>query len=175
MSQSLPTFIEPLRFAETRRALSGVLGLDRMDRLAESLYDGEGEVVLSLSFDRDRQGIPYAEAVIEARLRLLCQRCLGPWETRVRREVKLAFTRDEADVQRLAEHGYEPVVMARYHVLLRDLVEDELLLALPMIPRHEEACRSQRDFGGESERDVPRGDNPFAVLSRLKGDGSEPS
>ncbi len=173
MSQSLPTFIEPLRFAETRRELSGTLGLDRMDRLAESLYDGEGEVVLSLSFDRDRQGIPYAEAVIEARLRLTCQRCLGPWETRVLREVRLAFTRHEADVQRLAEYGYEPVVMARQQLLLREMVEDELLLALPMIPRHPVECRPKPPEAEEAG--TPRRSNPFAILARLKDGGSEPS
>jgi len=170
MSQPLPVFIAPLRFCEMRLTLAGTLGLDEMDRLAEFLSDREGEVVLSLSFDEDARGIPFAEMTLDARLRLVCQRCLGPWETHVRREVRLGFTRDPDAAGRIAEHGYEPAVLERNELKLRDLVEDELLLALPMIPKHErEDC--QPYLGGDSERDedLPARDNPFAVLARLKG------
>ncbi len=169
MSRPLPVFIAPLRLCEMRTVLTGELGFDDMDRLAEFLSDQEGEVVLSLSFDEDERGIPFAVMTLDARLRLVCQRCLGPWETRIRREVRLGFTREPGMAERIAEHGYEPVVLARSELKLGDLVEDELLLALPMIPKHErEDCQPR--LGGDKGHDdeSPARENPFAVLAQLK-------
>ncbi len=173
MSQPLPVFLEPLRFAETRRALAGELSLERMERLAEFLYDQEGGVVLSLSFDRDRQGVAHAQMRLEARLRLVCQRCLGPWETHIQRSVQLAFTREPGEAEYLADLGYEPVVLERNELLLQGLVEDELLLALPMIPRHEARDCQPRMSWGEADADSAdaKQDNPFAVLAQLKRRG----
>ena len=170
MSQPLPVFIAPLRLCEMRTVLSGELGLDDMDRLAEFLSDQEGEVVLSLSFDEDARGIPFAVMTLDARLRLVCQRCLGPWETRVRREVRLGFTREPGVAELIAEHGYEPVVLERNELKLRDLVEDELLLALPMIPKHErEDCQPRLGSDERHDDESPARENPFAVLAQLKG------
>jgi len=141
MSQPLPVFIAPLRFCEMRLTLAGTLGLDEMDRLAEFLSDREGEVVLSLSFDEDARGIPFAEMTLDARLRLVCQRCLGPWETHVRREVRLGFTRDPDAAGRIAEHGYEPAVLERNELKLRDLDQPR---SRPMAVQQNRKTRSKR-------------------------------
>jgi uncharacterized protein len=70
----------------------------------------------------------------------------------------------EDEIKRLPE-GYEPLLVTGEPLLTRELVEDEVLLAIPAIPRHggEEACVT-----GYENQSLPERENPFAVLEKLK-------
>ena len=70
-------------------------------------------------------------------LRLTCQRCLQPVTVELRVEPRLRFVRDEALAEQLDEDSEEDVLALSSALDLHALVEDELILALPLVPRHE--------------------------------------
>lgn len=103
-------------------------------------------------------------------LPLTCQRCLLPVDTPVSFERAFRFVADESTAEAEDELAEEDVLALSRAFDLPGLVEDELLLELPLVPRHE-VCpepvkmrAADPDFEAEPERP-----NPFAVLGQLKG------
>jgi uncharacterized protein len=103
----------------------------------------------------------------ECRLNLVCQRCLAPVETAVEVDRWLRFVGDEVEAAALDAESDDDVLALQRWMNLRDLAEDELLLALPLVPRHEK-CPEPLPFSPESEAMEPP-EHPFAALQRLKG------
>ncbi len=101
-----------------------------------------------------------------ARMSLVCQRCLGPLETDIVAERSILFVRGEEAATELDADLEDDVLALPRSLDLRELVEDELLLALPLVPRHDTCPRplpSMADDDEPAERA-----NPFAVLVALK-------
>jgi uncharacterized protein len=106
-----------------------------------------------------------------ARLSLVCQRCLGPVDTPLQAERSFLFVADEDTAARLDADTEDEDVLAMTRALdLRALVEDELLLALPLVPRHE-VCPEPlpMTLGDDTPEEAPA--NPFAALAALKRGG----
>lgn len=163
MSEHLPDYIDPLAFAEKRRRLKGSLSLARMTRLADLLMDTSGEATVELLFERQgRHAV--VELKVSADLSLQCQCCLESLSWPVETQVTLAVVRsiDEAN---LLPESLEPLLLEEDNVALVDLVEHELVLAVPTIPQHEQ-CETPVE-GGEALTANGR-KNPFAQLSDLK-------
>jgi uncharacterized protein len=171
MPRRLPEHLDPLRRAEQAAVLRGWVALRRMGRLARSLCGAEGRVDVELHFDRDAQRIPFVQGRVQARLMMICQRCLEPMEVRIERDLLLALVRSEAEAERLPAK-YEPLLVTSTSIAVAEIIEDELLLALPIVPRHaagEPCCaRTPRRVGGGDG--VAQARYPFAVLGRLKRD-----
>jgi uncharacterized protein len=101
-----------------------------------------------------------------------CQRCLQPFEVPLTLDQRLRFVRGEAEAEALDAELEDDVLALSRSLDLRELVEDELLLALPLVPRHER-CPQPLPMAAEAELPA-EGDgagraNPFAVLQVLKG------
>ena len=94
------------------------------------------------------------------------QRCMQPMEETVTVERTFRFAPDEATAARLDEELEEDVLVCSRHFDLLDLVEDELIMALPLAPRHA-ACQPATPLGDPSAaNDSPP--HPFAALQQLK-------
>ena len=104
----------------------------------------------------------------EAQVALTCQRCLQPVETPLELERSLRFVPGEAEAAALDADSEEDVLALPRWLDLRELAEDELLLALPIVPRHEQCPVPLPSAAGEEE--VAR-ENPFAALQALKTGG----
>lgn len=173
----LPVHIDPFRMAETRRLLEGNIALAEMARLGESLQDTEGEVSVSLEFGIDNEGIRFVRGHVQAKVCLICQRCLGEMRYPIDSEFLLALVRSTAEAENLPSH-YEPLLVDDDPLFLRDIIEDELLLALPIVAMHApEECSADLSSASQAEKvqeDVNTGataeNNPFAVLANLKKD-----
>jgi uncharacterized protein len=101
---------------------------------------------------------------------LTCQRCLQPFQVRLDIDRRLRFVRGEAAAEALDAEIEDDVLALSKSLDLRALVEDELLLALPIVPRHA-ACPQPLPVPlGEAPApdEVPARENPFAALQRLK-------
>ncbi len=165
----LPETIDPITLAEQGVRLTGELPLREMARLASVCEVGEGMAAADLKFAREPHGLRYLRARIDARLRLVCQRCLQPMDVAVRSEPVLALFLPGESQTGVPEEA-EPLVVGPGWSLAA-LVEDELLLAMPMMPRHAtgECVASTRpphkDTPAEVKTDRP---NPFAVLEKLR-------
>ena len=103
-------------------------------------------------------------------LPLVCQRCLAPVDVPVAIERSFRFVADEATAAAEDDAAEEDVLAQSRSFDLVELVEDELLMALPVAPRHEVCPEPVRMAAGEEEFEqaLARRDNPFAALARLK-------
>ena len=173
MSAVLPEVVDAWRMVTAGRRFEGTLPLSRLPRLADALADAQGECHFALEFGRDPLGVAYLELRLDARLPLTCQRSLERYVHQLTVEQRLALLRNERDEAGLPE-GYEPVLLDEEgQVRPLDLVEDELILALPLVPvkpGSEAAIET-----GEAPLEAPRGATPFAALAALKQDTLKPS
>jgi uncharacterized protein len=139
-------------------------------RLADTVSDSRGEAVARFDFARAGEGVPACEMDLEAVVTLTCQRCLEPYKQSLRSEAKLAFVTGDEEAGQVPE-GYEAVPAPNARVDLLELVEDELLLSLPVVALHGEgtqcagAARQAEDDGRE-ERPAET-HRPFAQLQDL--------
>jgi len=167
----LPHQIDPFRLAEAGARLKGHVPLRQFTRLRDLLADDTGEIEVSLDFDVDELGVPSVQGQLRAILALTCQRCLEPYEFKVDAQVALAWVRTALEADKLPLR-YEAYVVEETPLPLNDVIEDELLLALPQIPMHELAdCPASKLLRqGESKAtDEPEPkENPFAVLAKWK-------
>jgi len=170
MSQRLPEFFDPRRSADLGKRMSGQIRLDRLSRLIEAIEGGEPVVGVQLSVESDAQHRVVLSGRVQASLRLQCQRCLGPVPFPVDSGFRLAVVATLAEAERLPD-GLDPLLLADGELLrVSDMVEDELLLALPQVSMHEVGeCigpRWKEDAGPPTEAA-----NPFSVLKALKRRG----
>ncbi len=129
-----------------------------------------GEVNVKLEAGSDEAGLPHLRGELSGALRLVCLRCTKPFDWQLHAPVGLRLVKTEAEeVQAL--HECEPYLVQDDQLPLRDLVEDELLLALPMMPR----CKSCENKPSKAPPKAPepeiRRENPFAALKTLKFEG----
>jgi uncharacterized protein len=153
-----------------RRSFQGSLPIAAMPRLCEVLADKEGLAQYELDFGRDEYGTAYLSVRVQAPLWLICQRTLEPFVMPVTVDIRLGLIRSERDESALPA-GYEPLLIGDDDKLsMLDVIEDELLLELPLIPINpdselpEEVTRPPVEQAPADERP----NNPFAVLRELK-------
>jgi uncharacterized protein len=136
---SRPVDVDRLADAgETRDFDADLAGFPRLaDQLARPGARARG----SLSVARERR-VPVVEVEVHARLPLTCQRCLGVVEVPVDSSARVAIVPDLAAADAL-DADLDPHLAADGKLALRDLVEEQLLLALPLVPRHEDDAQCE--------------------------------
>jgi uncharacterized protein len=165
MSATLPAVVDAWRMVSARRQFEGSLPLSAFARLRGSLVDVEGEVRYALEFGRDAGNQAFVEVRADAELPLLCQRTLERYLHRVRLVQQLGLMTSEAQEDALPEH-MEPLLLPESGELHpADLVEDELILAVPVVPINPDSELPSQEWHEEPEEDKP---NPFGVLAQLK-------
>lgn len=164
----------PRRLCDLGKSFTGSLALDSLSRLAPLLALPEGAVIYELRFDRGERGRHQISGWLEATLQVTCQRCMEPMPLSVRSEIALAIVSGPDEAERLPE-AFDPLLLEPDESIpLSELLEDELLLALPVAPLHpvEECNLRLADFSDEPEvaQDVAQEAkvNPFAQLAELK-------
>ena len=143
----------------------------RLARLCGALAGDEGEVGFRLDFGRDELGTDYVDVHAQAPLTMICQRTLEPFVLTVTVDSRLGLIRQERDEAGLPP-GCEPLLVAEDGRLdPADVIEDELLLALPLVPVNPDSSLPDALVGRgepESGEAESRENNPFAVLRELK-------
>jgi uncharacterized protein len=154
-----------------RRSFEGTLPIAAMSRLCGALARTDGVVQFELDFGRDSLGTDYLDVRAQASLTLVCQRTLEPFVQPVVVNTRLGLIRLERDEAGLPP-DCEPLLVAEDGRLKpADVIEDELLLALPLIPVNPDSSLPDEVTGHEPEDDSAgegRSENPFAVLRELK-------
>jgi uncharacterized protein len=151
--------VDCARLAEDAAVLERVYPLSELPRLQDLLADARGSLRARFAFSKlaaDRSG---ATVAVQANPRLVCQRCLQGFEQPLSSESEIEFAASEADAP--AESPREIYLMDEGSISLRELAEEELLLALPVIA----ACTTPEDCGQAPAAD--ESNRPFAVLQDL--------
>ncbi|HZL93448.1 MAG TPA: YceD family protein [Vicinamibacterales bacterium] len=116
-------------------ALSGELTLDKLPRLVSLLHSDAGSVRASLRFRQRRDGWQAVELEYQASVQLVCQRCLEPFRHDMAERVDLVLA-DADSVPALVPVGYEPFELEEGRLLPTRLIEDELIVSIPLVPKH---------------------------------------
>lgn len=171
MLDRLPVKIHPLRLVASQDTLRGELPLSAMTRLCELLLNSHGMVAMTLQFERDENNQPIARAHVRADLGMQCMRCGQPMTLHVDNHSVLGLVDAESEAKRLPD-GYEALLIGEEPLTLSEIIEDELLLALPLVAMHDDNNCLDEWLPGkddESSTDVAaKTDNPFAMLADLK-------
>ncbi|MCC6594140.1 MAG: DUF177 domain-containing protein [Xanthomonadales bacterium] len=152
------------RAVATGRVYSGSVPLSVFERLAGLLADTRGELRFELKFGRNEIGQRMATLQADAALPLVCQTTLDRFELPVRVDVRLGLIADEADEAGLPE-GFEAALMDAGLVDPLALLEDELILAVPVIARKPGVEVNAPAPAPAVEEERP---HPFAALAGFK-------
>lgn len=165
----LPQKVDPFRFAENEVILEGVIPLKDMDRLLPSLYSDEGRVAVDMTFGVDQQGTHVVRGHYSTHLMLQCQRCMGKFEYEVSGELLLGVVSKEEDVDKLPK-GYDAAVVEDGAFVVKDIIEDELILSLPIVPMHDpKDCNVATPLAIESTQNAEtERESPFKVIELLR-------
>lgn len=163
IKDSIPLEVDPRRLAERNALLEGWIKLADFTRLAAHLLVSTGEVWAQFEFGRDAGKYCTVKGHIKADLPMQCQRCMGEMVLNVDIQTVFSPIADEKRLENLPA-GYEPLALPLGEVIsLPALVEDELLLSLPLVPKHDPAvCPVKLKASEDSQT------QPFAVLANLK-------
>lgn len=169
--------ILPKRF-DVRKAcvreleLSGMVAIDNLPRMLSVVDSDLTTVTANFRFGRDEERRYVIVVSVDAQVGLVCERCLGPLAVPLKTSSDLMLCSTEAQAQQCPSR-YEPVIVEDEAMDLYDVIEEELLLALPVAPKHDHACV---ELPGQSQAEIEAEDrkpNPFEVLARLTDDSSE--
>ncbi|GGB64826.1 23S rRNA accumulation protein YceD [Shewanella inventionis] len=167
----IPVSIDPIRAASSGLRYEGYVPGKQLKRLSELCAGDCSDVVVSLECGVDLQGIVYLRGKAVTELTLLCQRCMTQFTTEVTVDFCFSPCRTEAEIDELPD-AYDPIECNEIgEVRLHQLIEDELIVAMPIIPMHQETdCNlgSKDIVVGEIEPAQEERPNPFAVLEKLK-------
>jgi len=164
MLDCLPEYIEPVGLADVGRSFRGKVSVSALSRLLPSLASTDGELEVQLEFHLDERRIRTLKGTIEGNVNLVCQRCLKELRFPLDLGFSLGIVSSEAEIESLPD-GYEPLLVTGESLRTVDVIEDEVLLAVPAIPLHqgEDSCET-----GYVNQPLPEKDNPFSVLEKLK-------
>jgi uncharacterized protein len=175
MFERLPDWVDPARLAARAREIDGSLPLSELPRLAPVLADTAGEAAGRFAFDRVQGRPDRVRGHVAATLHLQCQRCLETMDWSVDQAFEVFLVAEDVELDRVPAGGDAVRVEAR-GLSLHALLEDELLLSLPIVALHPEgtacAAGARREFGKSEVVQARREgrDNPFDVLKSLKRD-----
>ena len=165
MSTDLSQSLNPLRLAKAGERLEGNISLDTMTRIADLLLVKEGQISYCLLFTINDSGLCIIESEIKGSLSLKCQRCLEPVIINIHKQTQLGVVNNKDEINSLAKE-YEPFLLDDGVFNVKDLVEDELLLAIPLSPLHPvNQCSGTKDL---ARVNADGNIKPFAVLASLK-------
>lgn len=142
--------------------MAGRVPVASLPRLADVLADIGGEIACEVAGEQDREGKSFLVLQIDGKIGLRCQRCLEVVVEPLRIVSRLLLVPPGAawPDEELAEDGYDAVEAGKEMVLL-PMIEEEVLLALPIAPMHE-SCEAPV---ATTDEQAP---SPFAALAKLK-------
>ncbi|MES2880205.1 MAG: DUF177 domain-containing protein [Pseudomonadota bacterium] len=174
--ESPPIHLDVKAFAHTENTLIGHDVLSKYERLIHETqglgadnklkWAAQGE----LRVDESGAEQIWLHLTVEVSLPLTCQRCMGPVDMEVAVKRSFRFVTSEEVAEEQDEDSEEDVLALNPEFSLADLIEDEVLMALPVVPRHE-TCPVELKLAVEDpafEAASAEKRNPFAVLAKLQ-------
>lgn len=163
MSRDFPDWVQVEKAAAARREFAGTMPLKRLERLAGMIADpGEVEIAFELRFAHDEQRQVRVEVWVKGQVPLTCQRTLKVFRHELESRSVVGIVGNERDADALPD-DYEPLMVTDGRVELIKLIEEEMLLGLPLVPVDPESSRL-----GDDESSGADTHRPFAELAALK-------
>lgn len=162
-TSQLPRVVDFLQLAENNRQFEGHLPISELGRMHDVLNSTDGNVTVKLKFGR-KYGIRSLTGSVSADLDLTCQRCLNPIKVNVKGKFCFALIKS-ADKNEDLPQSMEPYVIEGDKQSIEDIVIDELLISIPIVAKHDEACS---DYISDQDEVVDeKTHKPFASIKDL--------
>lgn len=165
-STQLRKNFNPAQLAKQNEEIRGQISLHEFERLNPLLKESGASVDFSLEFMQDDASRTIVRLRVNAECVVECGRCLKPMPYPIVHSVELAVVANDDEAAELPE-TYEPLLLAENSVDLAILIEDELLLNLPVMPSHSEGECSVSIPSRWTSNESERARKPFAVLKKL--------
>ena len=174
-----PEQIDTIKLFARNGILAAALPLAKLQRLTDSLHDDSGVVAVNLLFGTDEDKKRVLTGTLDTTVKVLCQRCLQEMTLELHCSLRLKVCSNEQELYDLPETE-DGIIMEEEGLNILEVIEDELILSLPLVPVHADVncsaflnALTQAETGaqgkGNSTDDKQREkQNPFAVLATLK-------
>ena len=166
---ALPTHIDPRKLALQGNHLEGSVNVTDLPRLASAVTAVCGPLQASVQFELDESRAKIARGSAQVTVETVCQRCLDPMWVELQAEFAVQVIWSEEHINRVAAN-YEPWLVLDKMANLYELLEDEILLALPLVNYHKVGDCTGDTFitEGEVVKEEVVTDSPFNILQQLK-------
>lgn len=170
LKDPLPNTLDVRKAAGREASIRGALRPQDLPRFRPSLAGDNGEIEAELAFSRDEENRSIVAVNVTARVEVQCQRCLETMTTGVTCSNLLAAVWTDEQARQLPSH-LDPLLTGE-DCNLWDLVEEELILAMPPFSYHEDFACNELLVAQDEEPPEPgerrQRPNPFDVLAQLK-------
>ena len=166
----LPEYADARKIFLQDYELSGSVSLTGLSKLDGILSSNKGSLIANLRFFQNKLGQRIIGGNLRAEIEVLCQRCLQPLDLVIEDDINLVFVETEGKAKGL-EESYDPWICETHKINLADLVQEQLLLALPIVYLHSDPnCLEKLDYDLQigSEDSDPGLQSPFRELESLK-------
>ena len=160
--------IDAFEFCRSNGHREGVTPVAEMSRLNKDCADHSGEVTWAVDGATSKQGYPQLTLSVSGAVQLMCQRCLTPYSFDMDSATVLILGKDDGhadEIEEMLDDESIDVIVGSRTCDIRDLIEDEALLALPQVPKHETCPETKLLDTLKSEKP-----SPFAGLKDFKAE-----
>jgi len=174
--KSLPIRFDPVNLADHRREMHGLVATKTMSRLMSNVSSAEPMVTVKLSVSRGLYGYPLVNGQARTTVSMRCERCLDEVAIDLSPKIDVLVKPEEDNLPENDENAPEFHEYDGKSLVLSDLIEEELLLALPLVSKHQDISLCNQDMlvwlaANETPsegQDAPdeRVENPFAIIKR---------
>ena len=162
--------IDPIEFVNNASVHRDKIALRELIRLRDVLFSDEGALDYQIRGHVDSNGRPSLKVSIKGDVSLICQRCLNSLAHEVAIENYLYLAKNNAELDRVNENNSIDAILAVPELDVIDLIEEEIILSLPISPGHgDNQCDSdQSGLNKPSVDNASQSTNPFLALAVLK-------
>ncbi len=160
--------IDAFEFCRSNGHREGVTPVAEMSRLNKDCADTSGQIAWSVDGATSKQAYPQITLSVEGTVQLVCQRCLAPFAYEMASSTVLVLGKDDEhadEIEEILDDESIDVIVGSRTCDIRDLIEDEALLALPQVPKHD-TCPDNALLDA-LKADKP---SPFASLKGIKSE-----
>ena len=156
-------WLKLLKFAKKNLSVTDEFNIEDLPRINEIANNNSDKIKVNYSFYVENKTTPCLDGEISLNIYLTCQRCLEALPLSLEHNFGLAFVKKENQAEELSKH-LEIYLFENEELSLIDLISDEILLSIPMVPKHNLDCLSSFKENINYEQGKK---NPFAVLKNI--------
>ena len=177
ISNLLPKFLDATKLARKNSIIEGSLLFSSLDLLSEYQSCENAKLTGTFKFHLGKNGRVFVDGTINVGLQLICQRCMQPMLHPISSEFTLVCIDNQDQEKQLAVEGYESVLLNNGKLEVPNLIQEEVLLAIPIVAYHKtEDCTGHQSYSCadklvSTDQNHPKSsnsNNPFAILKNLK-------
>jgi uncharacterized protein len=133
----VPDYVDAKKIFAQHALISGILPISRFSRFCELLADNSGNLHVTLQFHLDDSHRRIIDGEIDALVSVTCQRCLEPAKIGLTETFKLGIVETESHIARLPA-DIDPWMVTEPKLVIADFLEEQLILAMPIVSYHSE-------------------------------------